>query len=308
MQTIIVTGGSGLVGKALQSLRNDKYQWVFLSSKDGNLEDFTQADEIFVKYRPNIVIHLAANVGGLFKNLESNFEMFVSNMKMNMNIIQLCNKYKVSKLISCLSTCVFPDGIELPMKESDLHQGPPHNSNRGYAYAKRMIQVMTDCLSHTNTTYINIIPTNIYGPHDNFNIHESHVIPGIIHKLFIVKQNNKTLTLRGTGTPLRQFIYSDDLAIIIINLLNYDKNLDLIISPDRDDEISIKDLALMIGKIMKCDNIAFEDNSEFDGQMRKTASNKKLRHIFPNFVFTPIGEGLRKTIDWFISNYDSLRK
>ncbi len=312
-QNILVTGGSGLVGSAIKDIIiNTNNNWIFLSSKDGDLTNFKVCEELFNKYKPDIVIHLAANVGGLFKNLNNNSSMFFINMYINMNILQLCEKYNVKKVISCLSTCVFPDNISLPLTEGDLHNGEPHYSNRGYSYSKRMLEVMSDCLSeNTNTQYINIIPTNIYGPNDNFNINDGHVIPSIIHKMYLAEKNNKNLILRGTGKPLRQFIYSLDMAKLVIMILNSNHNNigNIILSTNPQEEISIKDVSAMISKHINFSHkLTFENDESMDGQYRKTASNQKLLKMFPTFSFTPINEGLKQTIDWFINNYNVLRK
>lgn len=325
---VLVTGGSGLIGKTIQGIiTNEKYKWIFLSSSDGNLEHYDETENIFKLYRPNIVIHLAANVGGLFKNLNNNSNMFFSNMRINMNIIELCSKYEVEKLINCLSTCVFPDNIELPMTETDLHKGPPHESNRGYSYAKRMIEVMTDISSKPNIQYINIIPTNVYGPYDNFDLDNSHVIPAIIHKMYLAKINNLSLKLKGTGKARRQFIYSEDLARLIINLLTInikkldnkidkkldeklDEKLNIILAPNSEEEISIKKISKIIANYFEYkEDVIFDDtNPLMDGQIRKTASNDKLRELFPNFEFTPLNVGIEKTVIWFSKNYPNIRK
>jgi len=310
---ILVTGGTGLVGRALQDVvaeSETKDQWIFLSSKDADLTDFKQTESLFETYKPNTVIHLAANVGGLFKNLNANADMFFANMDINMNVIKLCEKYEVDKVVSCLSTCVFPDKIELPLTETQLHNGPPHSSNRGYAYAKRMLDVMSSCVDSDGTRYINIIPTNIYGPYDNWNLEDSHVIPAIVHKMYLAQQKGENLGLKGTGKPLRQFLYSYDLAQIILRLIDRkDRVGNIIVSTDPDDEMSIQDVSNHISRSFGFEyEVVFNNRSEDDGQYRKTCSNQKLRELFPDFTFTPFEHGIRETIEWFKNNYATLRK
>lgn len=148
---VLVTGGSGLVGQALQHVigndrdprfggRSDE-QWVFLGSKDGDLRKYAEAKAVFERYKPTHVVHLAAMVGGLFRNIKYKAEMYRDNMLINDNVIHCAHEAKCQKVLSCLSTCIFPDKTSYPIDESMIHDGPPHDSNMGYAYAKRMIDV-----------------------------------------------------------------------------------------------------------------------------------------------------------------------
>lgn len=147
-EVILVTGGSGLVGKAVEyvvnheGLKRENEKWIFLASKDLDLTDFKATEAFFEKHRPTKVIHLAAKVGGLFDNMANNTEFFHLNMHINMNVLQCSHKYNVEKVVSCLSTCVFPAAAPIPMDESMLHNGPPNEFHFGYSYAKRMVDVM----------------------------------------------------------------------------------------------------------------------------------------------------------------------
>ena len=217
---VLVTGGTGLIGSAIQEYRPE---WIYLGSKDGDLTNFEAVKNILEKHKPDAIIHLAANVGGLFKNISNRLEMFNSNIIINYNVLENAYKQGIKRVICCLSTCIFPDGLNRVLKEEDLHLGEPHNSNYGYAYAKRIMEVQCRLYNQSDAgcNYQCIIPTNVYGPNDNFNLDNSHIIPGLIHKAYIHSQSNNKLepfTILGTGLPKRQFIYSYDLAKIIINL------------------------------------------------------------------------------------------
>ena len=151
---VVVTGGSGLVGRAIQAVIEAERtaggaakdeDWIFLSSKDGDLRDRAATEAIFEKHKPTHCIHLAAFVGGLFRNLKYKVEFYRDNTLMNDNVMECCRIFKVKKLVSCLSTCIFPDKTTYPIDETMLHTGPPHSSNAGYAYAKRMIDVLNKC-------------------------------------------------------------------------------------------------------------------------------------------------------------------
>lgn len=225
---ILVTGGSGLVGEAVKwAVQNEtgrfgrlpNEEWVFLSSKDADLtykvlyiaqphrlgSSLEETRNVFQKYKPTHVLHLAAGVGGLFKNMKEPATLFKDNIMMNNNVLECSKEYNVRKLISCLSTCIFPDETTYPINESMIHNGPPHDSNFGYAYAKRMIDIQNrylfavdDSKSLPNRAYnleygchfSSVIPTNVFGPFDNYNLENSHVIPGLIHKTYNAIQGN----------------------------------------------------------------------------------------------------------------------
>jgi GDP-L-fucose synthase len=328
---ILVTGGNGLVGSAIQyteliSIGLEKYTFKYLSSKDGNLVSFEETKEIFQKYKPLYVIHLAARVGGLYRNSKENIEMYEDNLLMGMNVIKCCDMFDVKRSVFCLSTCIFPDDIEYPINAEQLHDGPPHPSNKGYAYAKRMIQVHTELYNDKYRStgderrMVCIVPTNVYGKYDNFNLQESHVIPGLIHKCYLAFKNNTPFVVKGTGVALRQFVYSEDLAKLIIWVLLHRKSdTPIILAPK--EEYSIKFIAESIHKIFgeKLGAAATReppklqyDTSYGDGQYRKTANHEQLEKYFEESdnndkVFRSIEDGLDETIEWFIENFECSR-
>jgi len=311
---VMVTGGSGLVGQAIKSYveSNPKEgeEWIFLSSKDGDLRVRTETDAIFDKYQPTHVIHLAAKVGGLFANMAQKVEFYRENTLINDNIMENCRLHSVKKLVSMLSTCIFPDKTSYPIDETMLHDGPPHPSNEGYAYAKRLIDTMNRAYAEEyGCNFTSIIPTNIYGPHDNFSIQNGHVIPGLIHKCYIAKKEGTPFTIWGSGTPLRQFIYSLDLAELTVWVMReYHSPDPITLSVDESAEVSIKDVALAVAKAMKFEGEVVFDTSKADGQFKKTACNKKLRSYRPDYSFTSMEEGVQKAVDWFLENYETARK
>ena len=309
--TILITGGSGLVGKAIQDISNNyNYKFIFISSKDYDLTNYNETYNMFNKYKPDYVIHLAAHVGGLYKNINNKVEMFENNIQINTNVLKCSHIFNVKKVISCLSTCIFPDNIKYPINENMLHDGPPHNSNDSYAYAKRMLDIHSKAYQQQyNKDFICIIPTNIYGPHDNFSLEDGHVIPSLIHRCYINKQNNEKFIVRGTGKPLRQFIYSKDLAKLIMWVLEeYKLKENIILSVNENEEVSIKDIALEISKCYNYENNIIFDNTYSDGQYKKTVDNSKLINNIKDFKFTDIKLGIKSTVDWFIKNYEICRK
>ncbi len=306
---VLVTGGSGLIGKAIESIKEHyDYNFIFLSSSDCDLTDFNRTKELFNEIKPDYVIHLAANVGGLFKNMNQKVDMFEKNLLINYNIIKCCHDFKIKKLISCLSTCIFPNDTTYPINESMLHNGAPHNSNDAYSYAKRMIEVHSKTYREQyNDNFVCVIPTNIYGEYDNFSLEDGHVVPALIHKCYLAKQNNEPFVVFGSGKPLRQFIYSTDLAKLILWVLENYSGEPIILSTNESDEVSIKNVAELIAKEFNYDNIKF-DTSKSDGQFKKTADNTKLIDLYGEFKFTTIEEGIKKSVNWFMNNYKIARK
>jgi len=318
---ILVTGGTGLVGQAIKWVvenelvgskfgkRSTDEKWIFLSSNDGDLKDFAATKAIFEKYQPTHVIHLAALVGGLFRNMKYKLTFLRDNLLINDNVLHCAYEAKVTKLISCLSTCVFPDKITYPIDESMVHLGPPHESNFGYAHGKRLVDVQNHAYNEEfGCQFTSAIPTNIFGPHDNYDLEESHVIPGLVHKCLLAKKNGTEFIVSGTGKPLRQFIYSRDLAKLFVWMLKeYDEIDPIILSVGQKDEISIMQVADAIVKAVGFKGHYAFDSTKADGQYKKTASNEKLMKYLPDFQFTPFEDALSESVDWFVQNYDKAR-
>jgi GDP-L-fucose synthase len=310
---IMVTGGTGLVGKAIEySVReenNSNDKWIFLSSKDCDFRSSTETEDLFNRIKPTHVIHLAAFVGGLYKNMRCNADFLRDNLLINDNVLFNSHKHNVVRLVSCLSTCIFPDKTSYPIDETMLNNGPPHKSNYGYAYAKRLIAAQNMAYNEQyGHHFTSVIPTNVFGPNDNYNIEDSHVIPGLIHKCMLAVENKTPLVISGTGSPLRQFIYSRDLARLIIWTLHEYPEIDpIILSVGADEEISIKTVATAIAKEFGLSDLKF-DPTKADGQHKKTACNDKLRKYLPDFKFTPFEVAIKESVDWFKQNYKTARK
>lgn len=218
-------------------------------------------------------------------------------------MVKCAHDYKVQKLIACLSTCIFPDDVTYPINESMLHNGPPHSSNDAYAYAKRMLHI--HCKAYRENfgdNFVCVTPTNIYGHHDNFDLENGHVLPVLIHKCFLAKQEGKDFVVRGTGKPLRQFIYSEDLARLIIWTLEKYNDDNVILSVPESHEISIGDLASIIAEHFNYRDRLVFDSTFSDGQYKKTVSADKIVNLVGDFHFTDIKKGVFETIEWFISS------
>ena len=308
---VLVTGGSGLVGYGIQQISSHyDYEFIFLSSKDCDLTNYEKTLNTFIKHKPDYVIHLAAYVGGLFKNINYKVDMYEKNTLINCNVLKCCHECKVKKVISCLSTCIFPDKTTYPINETMLHNGPPHLSNDAYAYSKRMLEVQSKAYQEQyGDNFICVIPTNIYGENDNYNLENAHVIPALIHKCYNAKKNNKKFIVCGTGSPLRQFIYSKDLGKLILwTLEHYNEKDSIILSVGEKEEVSIKEIAEIIANEFNYNHMMEFDTSFSDGQFKKTADNSKLITLNKNFKFMPLNKGLKNSIQWFIKNNKICRK
>lgn len=318
--TVLVTGGSGMVGshiksciQSVQSVQSvQSASFVFISSKDYDLTDRNQVESMFNRYKPTHVIHLAAKVGGLYKNLSEQVSMFRDNILMNENVLEFSHKYNIKKGIFCLSSCIYPHtASRYPMSESQLHESEPHSSNESYGYAKRMMELQ--CRNYNKqygTNFICVAPVNLYGQYDNFNLQDSHVIPGLIHKFYIAKRdNNPSITICGTGRPLRQFMHATDFAVLLIRILG-DTNGEMncgdtndemgsLMNISTDDELTIKDVVDVIKTHINYTGEIVYDSNSSDGCLRKTISNAYFRTIYPDYIFKTFNDGIKETIEWF---------
>lgn len=307
---VLVLGGTGLIGKNLEEYVHDNNvygEWYFVGSKDADLTIYEDVFKLFEIIEPTHVINLAAYVGGLYKNMSEGVEFFENNILINMNVMRASRK--VQKLISVMSTCIFPEEVTYPITEDKLHLGPPHYSNEGYSYSKRMIDVLGKAYNREyGTNYVSVIPGNLYGKFDNFNLEDGHVIPALIHKCFLAKENNSSsLIVCGSGRPLRQFTYVVDFVRYLVwMLLEYEGDESLIISNQK--ENSIKDVVTIIAKEMGYKGEIYWDIEKSDGQFRKTVSSERLLRLTSDLYFRDIEEGICETVKWFSCNYPNIRK
>ena len=304
---VLVTGSTGLVGSALQEVTKDNNDptitWFFASRKNADLTDLLETEMLFDRVQPTHVIHLAAKVGGLFANRKRNLQFYRINQLINTNVLETAYKSpSVIKCVSVMSTCIFPQDTKLPLSEKDLHNGLPHSSNIGYAMSKRNLDVLGKLLYSSNpkTLFTTVIPTNLYGPYDNFHLETCHVLPALIKKMYMAKlYKNEEVTLLGTGSARRQFMLAFDLALALKHIIvKYDSPEPIIVSPPK--EITIKELTVLVAKkVGYKGKITFLGDPEDDGLLAKTVDTKKFTKLFPDFVFTPLVIGLAVTIQWF---------
>ena len=292
MKRILVTGGTSTVGQHLKEILPDA---IYVSSKICDLTDMTHVKWLISSYNPDIVIHLAAKVGGIRDNIENPTTYFNDNILMNTNLVKICHEKKVSRFIGILSTCIYPDKVNsYPMKEEVMFDGPPTPTNFTYGYAKRALAIQIEAYNKQyDTKYNYITPCNLYSEYDNFeNDKKMHFITALLKK---IKTSTGELNLLGTGKPLRQFMYAGDLARVIKLCIEKDITESFNIAYPKNQ--SIHELAeKALGSLKKNYYIKY-NNPELDGQYRKDVSIEKMLSLFPEFEFTSYEEGIKKVYD-----------
>ena len=267
-EKVLVTGGTGMAGRALQKLMPNA---IYIGS-EYDLTKYAATQAAFAEHEPEYVIHLAAKVSGMKGNEDAVADHYIENAMMNCNVLDVAKEFKVKKLLSVLSTCIYPDPAIYPLVEEDIHKGEPHSTNLGYGFSKRMLDVQARAYrKQYGCNFINIVPNNLFGEHDNFHLIKSHVIPSVIRKVYEAKRTNSPITLWGDGTPKREFTHSGDLAKIIIFSIIW-------------------------------------DDSVGNGQPRKPSDNSKFLELgWRKENYTNFRESLSKTCDWFLQNYPKVR-
>ena len=296
---ILITGGSGLVGKHLKDVMPDA---LYLTSKDFDLTDIHQVQHMMGSFKPKTVIHLAARVGGIVDNMTNPVDYYETNVLMNTNIIKVCHQHNVNKVIAMGSSCIYPDVVKsYPMKEDTLFDGRPPYDNFSYAMSKRaMVSHIDAYVKQYNKRWCYLMPCNLYGEHDKYGEHHSHFISALIKKIGEAKD---TIEIWGSGKPLRQFMYAEDLARVIKYMIDNDIVDNFNVAPNFN--YSIEEMT-KIG-LKACDKEDLKivyDNTKPDGQYRKDIDSSKLLSVLKGFEFTPLEEGIRRVYDNFRKRYN----
>jgi GDP-L-fucose synthase len=301
---IYVAGHRGLVGSAiLRKLQADGYtNLVYRTSQELDLRDKNQVDRFFEEEKPEYVFLAAAKVGGIVANNEYPADFIRDNLMIQTNVIDAAYRNGVKKLLFLGSTCIYPKFAPQPLKEEYLLTGELEPTNEPYAIAK--IAGIKMCQSYNRqygTKYISVMPTNLYGPNDNFDLHTSHVLPALIRKFHEAKENNAPyVEIWGTGTPRREFLYSDDLADACVFLMNnYEGNE--IVNVGVGEDISIKELAEKIKSIVGYEGEIIFDTTKPDGTPRKLVDVSKINALGWKASIS-LDEGLQKAYQWFLDN------
>tara|TARA_R110002153_G_scaffold119109_1_gene264033 strand:- start:2343 stop:3257 length:915 start_codon:yes stop_codon:yes gene_type:complete len=289
---ILITGGTGTVGKHLQKIIPNGTFLGRSHEHGGDLRDPQYVKWIMSSYAPDVVVHLAAKVGGIQENIQKPAEFFDDNILINTNVLKYSYQHGVKQFIGILSTCIYPDKVSsYPMTEKDLFLGPPTSTNFSYGYAKRALAVQIDAYNQQyGTKYNYLTPCNLYSEYDNFsNEKKMHFITALLHK---IKNSKGNIELLGDGTPLRQFMYAGDLAQVIKEVI--DKEITESFNVACPENYSIHELATKtLGSLNKDLYIRYS-NPTLNGQYRKDVSSDKLKKLLPEFKFTSFKKGIKK--------------
>lgn len=295
---ILVTGGSGMVGRHLADIMPDAF---YADRSHADLRDYGQTVHLFSEVQPDVVVHLAAHVGGLASNLATPAEYFDDNILINTNVMRAAKRFVCGRFIGILSTCAYPDTIsalgmdQYPMTEDMLHLGPPPESAFAFAMTKRALATQIDAYNKQyETQYSYLIPCNMYSEYDNFDPSHSHFAAALIRKIYEAKRWEAVhIELMGTGAPIRQFMYAGDLAWVIKQCI--EKNITECMNVSIAHKLTISQMALIALNACDAKNIAITfDKTKPDGQYRKDVSAKRLRMVLPKFDPTPFYDGIKR--------------
>ena len=302
---VLILGGNGLVGSSLDRVLGEskKVQEVFASTrKDADLFSLEDTQSLINSFRPNVIINSAAKVGGINANNTQRMEFIIQNLKINMNVFQACIDNPEVKIVNLGSSCIYPLNAENPISEDSFLTGKLEPTNSPYAIAKIAgIEIGRSLNLQYGNDVINLMPTNLYGPNDNFSEKDSHVIPGLIKRMHESKVTNaESFNIWGTGEPLREFLFVDDLSKAVEFLIDKKVETDLL-NVGSGNEITIKNLAEKIKKVTAYQGELIFDTSMPDGNPRKLIDSQKIN----NLGWEPsidLDEGLKITYSWFLEN------
>ena len=301
---ILVFGSNGLVGNSLKRnlSNNDKYECIFSTRADTDLFSFKETKETIKNFMPDLIINAAAKVGGIYANDTQGTQFLLDNLKININILESLIEYKSIKLINLGSSCIYPLNAENPIGEKSFMNGALEPTNSPYAMAKLTgIELGKTLNKDFGHKIINLMPTNLYGPNDNFDGLNSHVIPGLIFRMYKAKENgDDEFSIWGTGKPLREFLYVDDLSEAIIFIHENDIEEDLI-NVGSGIEISISSLANQIKNVIGFDGKLNFDSNMPDGNPRKLLDSSLINNLGWK-AKTTLEDGLNLTYNWFKKN------
>lgn len=301
---IYVAGHNGLVGSALvRKLHTDGYLNILSrTSEELDLRDFHKVNDFFSAEKPEYVFLAAAKVGGILANSDFGGDFIYDNLMIESNIIKCAQIHKAKKLLFLGSSCIYPRECPQPIKEEYLLTGPLEETNKPYAVAKIAGIIMCQAFNKQyGTNFISVMPTNLYGPHDNFDLTTAHVLPALIRKFHEGKMTKSpAVEVWGSGRPRREFLYVDDLADALVFLMNnYDESA--IVNVGTGEDIAIKDLAATISEIVGYKGEIVFDDSKPDGTPQKlldVSSIQKLGWV----AKTDLRDGIKKEYDFFVEN------
>lgn len=305
MKKILIFGSNGLVGKSLQRQFGGKYKQenLFFSNRnDTNLFSLKETKKTIDTFEPDVLINAAAKVGGIYANNSQRTEFLIENLKINLNILESCIEHKSTLIINLGSSCIYPLDAPNPIKESSIMTGPLEPTNSPYAMAKlTSIELANSLNIQFGHTVVNLMPTNLYGPEDNFSDMDSHVIPGLINRMHrATRDGEEIFNIWGTGKPKREFMHVDDLANAIDYIIE-NKVEEPLINIGSSEEVTIKELAVLLKGIIGFRGDIKFDTTMPDGNPRKLLDSTMIR----TFGWVPkidLKNGLEETYKWYLDN------
>jgi len=306
---VLVTGGAGFLGSCVvNKLKERGCKDIFVPrSSEYDLVKMDDVKKVYEDSQPDIVIHLAAVVGGIGINKENPGKFFYDNLMMGVQMMEEGRRLGIEKFIALGTICCYPKFTPIPFKEDTLWHGYPEESNAPYGMAKKMLLVQSQAYRQQyNFNSIFLLPVNLYGPGDNFNPESSHVIPALIKKYIDAqKEGKEEIIVWGTGTPTREFLYVEDAAEgVLLATEKYEKSEPVNLGVGF--EISIKDLVNLIVKLVGFKGKIVWDKSKPDGQPRRCLDTTRAYQEFGFKAKMDFEEGLKKTINWYKNNYEEL--
>ena len=302
---VLIFGANGLVGKSLTRVleKSEKVDFLFPSTRvDTDLENPDSIRQTIEEYKPDYVVNCAAKVGGIFANNTYRADFLLNNLKINLNLFDVLKDYKHISAINLGSSCIYPLNAKNPISEDAFMSGKLEPTNSPYAIAKITgIELGREISGQFGNKIINLMPTNLYGPNDNFSEMNSHVIPGLIYRMHKAKEASETeFKIWGTGKPLREFLFVDDLSECIEFLLGKDLQDDLI-NIGSGEEVSILELAELIKQTIGFEGVIELDDKMPDGNPRKLLDSTLINKIGWRHL-TNLETGLKKTYEWYLEN------
>jgi len=299
---ILLTGGAGFLGRVVaDQLRSLGYEHLFIPRrKDFDLTREADVERLYQEARPTVVLHMAAEVGGIGANRDNPGRYFFANMSMGLHLIEHGRRNGIEKFLQTGTICAYPKFTPVPFKETDLWNGYPEETNAPYGIAKKALLVM--CQGYRQQYGMNAVyalPVNLYGPGDNFDLHSSHVIPALIRKVVEAQQRgDEQIVAWGTGKVSREFLYVDDCARGLVAMLErYDSPEPMNLGTGR--EITIKDLTELVARLAGFKGKIVWDASKPDGQPRRCLDVEHARREIGFIAQVSLEEGLKRTIDWY---------